>query len=179
MNIKLLRKLEGHLRNDVPKDHFDLQHWFSKYPEDRSLIDKASPEYEDCDAAGEFGIMVDNYGIEMEDEEFKESGEPDLKELLSKCGTCACAIGWACVFMPEHFSHDGACVVTVNLFDPVDPVLPNASARRLSGFDAAQRVFDITKHETQKLFSTDSYLEDTDPILVADRIAALCNGEML
>lgn len=74
--------------------------------------------------------------------------------LDTSCGTCGCAIGWACA-MPE-FQAQGL------VWTSTGPALRNAEGvYRAGGWNAVNEFFDIDHDESRNLFSANSY-EDED-----------------
>jgi hypothetical protein len=83
--------------------------------------------------------------------------QSDTALLNHKCGTTACAVGWACA-MPE-FKAEG-------LRDAAGaPVYMGHG-----GWDAVEAFFDLSYGESVALFSLDHYTDSPEPWEVADRI---------
>lgn len=61
------------------------------------------------------------------------------------CGAAACAIGWSPAVFPDDLEWDGEGAVVLT------------SNRRLKGFDAAEKFYDLTEMEAYYLFSPDAY----------------------
>lgn len=94
-----------------------------------------------------------------------------------KCGTSACAVGWACqspAFNAEGFTlklsgsgHSGEPVLT----------LPDSQQDSPTGFDAVEIFFGLTGDQAYRLFMPDGYydagIDDPKPADVIDRIRKL------
>ena len=85
------------------------------------------------------------------------------EDLLNhKCGTTACACGWACV-IPE-FQEQGLRAVTG---------MPWFNGQ--GGWNAVEKFFELTYVESLTLFAGDCYHLNPTPIDVADRILLFIN----
>ena len=111
------------------------------------------------------------------DETGNENGEEleDAKLLDTGCGTCGCAIGWACA-MPE-FQAEGLTWALNG------PGLLEGDALSYGGWDAVKEFFDLDHQQAQHLFSGSEYGEDrfdgpgVTPWDVSERIRKVVAGE--
>lgn len=74
-----------------------------------------------------------------------------------KCGTSACAVGWACA-MPEFKAEGLHYALNGPVYGPDD------------AWNAVRMFFGLQYHEATALFSSDSYEDNVAPVDVATRI---------
>lgn len=72
-----------------------------------------------------------------------------------KCGTTACACGWA--GQDPVFNAQGFILVPSGDGRYGEPVLPDPDGGQLTGFDAVEAFFGLTERQAESLFMTNAY----------------------
>lgn len=85
-----------------------------------------------------------------------------------KCGTTACAVGWAASL--DHFKEQGLALADGDVYEMPCPTMPapDGSDVRLYGYDTAQELFGFCE-----MFYPRHKDRDNDPQMVADELEDL------
>lgn len=144
-HVQRLKKLAEFLEG-LPIGKFNLNTWCSISTEDEQLVDQLKAKEE---------VVYSSY----------ERG-PQVAAKDIKCGSTACALGWA-ASIPEFMKQGLGLYVDgdrLNFSSSVDGevVFITADGEKYMNYKAGEKFFGITYDEAEWLFSPDSYLEGYD-----------------